>query len=240
MTDLMLLSTSQPPFRSIRGRGRAKVARIQSERAFLKEAKRSEMEGSGLAGDSADSWNEVVAISATMEQMFKEGARSDAARLRAIVERRREIAAEVATRKAAAERQLDRASLLLVSFAAFWLLAACGRLVLMRVADMKANLREWEEKDGAARARGEQLRVRLQELEAKRREMNVELERFKENEESSKKALDKLADQYEEVRLELVQYTVQHQNEVPAAKYVVQHRGGLCGSDMKMAATGTR
>lgn len=86
--------------------------------------------------------------------------------------------------------------------------------------DLLTNLREWEEKESATKARAEQLQMRLQELEAVKREMNVQLERFRLDEQSSKQSLDQLLDKYEEARQKLVEYTLEHQNEVPAAKYV--------------------
>jgi predicted nuclease with TOPRIM domain len=90
----------------------------------------------------------------------------------------------------------------------------------LHAVDLLSNLREWEEKESATKAREEQLLMRLQELEAVKREMNVQLERFRLDEQSSKQSLEQLLDKYEDARQKLVEYTMAHQNEVPAAKSV--------------------
>jgi len=48
--------------------------------------------------------------------------------------------------------------------------------------DLRANLSEWQEKERAAKERNEQLHKRLQELETIKRDMAVQLDRFRLNE----------------------------------------------------------
>lgn len=90
---------------------------------------------------------------------------------------------------------------------------------MLRCIDLLTNLQEWEERESATKARDEQLQMQLQELETAKREMNMLLERFRLDEHSSKQSLDRLMDKYEEARQQLVQFTIEHQNDVPLAKY---------------------
>lgn len=129
---------------------------------------------------------------------------------------------------------------------------------------MLANLSEWEEHEAAARARHEQVQMKIQELEALKRDMGAQLERLRVGEQyppfrliasgrlrmsvymwvgenevvgclnyrcvavlgalwttstSAKESLATLLNKYEETRLQVAQYTLQHQNDIPFAKY---------------------
>ncbi|KAG3099400.1 hypothetical protein PI124_g10350 [Phytophthora idaei] len=160
-----------------------------------------------MAGRSAGgkSWAEVQEICGKMEGMFHDDALKDAARLRALVQKRKDIASTLQSRQSAAQRQL---------------------------AHLRANLSEWEEKGQMAKQRNEQLHKKLHELEAIKRDMAVQLDRFLVGQFSltcfvlrrvgdhttSKESLDVLLDKYEEARQELLQYNAEHQNDIPAAK----------------------
>ncbi|KAG2825322.1 hypothetical protein JG687_00009553 [Phytophthora cactorum] len=160
-----------------------------------------------MAGRSAGgkSWAEVQEICGKMEGMFHDDALKDAARLRALVQKRKDIASTLQSRQSAAQRQL---------------------------AHLRANLSEWEEKEQMAKQRNEQLHKKLHELEAIKRDMAVQLDRFLVGQFSltcfvlrrvgdhttSKESLDVLLDKYEEARQELLQYNAEHQNDIPAAK----------------------
>lgn len=85
-------------------------------------------------------------------------------------------------------------------------------------ADLLSNLREWEQHEAATKTRHEQMLMKLQELDTIKREMSVQLERLRVDEQSSKDSLDQLLDKYEDTRLEIAQYTMQHQNDIPFAK----------------------
>ncbi|KAG2777475.1 hypothetical protein Pcac1_g12094 [Phytophthora cactorum] len=173
-----------------------------------------------MAGRSAGgkSWAEVQEICGKMEGMFHDDALKDAARLRALVQKRKDIASTLQSRQSAAQRQL---------------------------AHLRANLSEWEEKEQMAKQRNEQLHKKLHELEAIKRDMAVQLDRFLVvaayfnvdrckvvgqfsltcfvlrrvgDHTTSKESLDVLLDKYEEARQELLQYNAEHQNDIPAAK----------------------
>ncbi|KAG7384784.1 hypothetical protein PHYPSEUDO_002237 [Phytophthora pseudosyringae] len=185
------------------------------------------MEGRRVSvGGNELSWAEVQEICGQLEGMFHEDALKDAARLRALVQKRKDIASTLQTRQSRAQRQL---------------------------AHLRANLREWEEKEQAATQRNEQLHKKLQELDAIKRDMAVQLDRFRLNEQypphpillhcefsltvlffcrccfcclrrrvgdctTSKESLDVLLDKYEDARQELLQYNAAHQNDIPVAK----------------------
>ncbi|KAF1783126.1 hypothetical protein GQ600_3511 [Phytophthora cactorum] len=156
-----------------------------------------------MAGRSAGgkSWAEVQEICGKMEGMFHDDALKDAARLRALVQKRKDIASTLQSRQSAAQRQL---------------------------AHLRANLSEWEEKEQMAKQRNEQLHKKLHELEAIKRDMAVQLDRFLVGQFSltcfvlrrvgdhttSKESLDVLLDKYEEARQELLQYNAEHQNDI--------------------------
>uniref|UniRef100_H3HC33 Kinetochore protein Spc24 n=1 Tax=Phytophthora ramorum TaxID=164328 RepID=H3HC33_PHYRM len=154
------------------------------------------------AGGDELSWPEVQDICGQLEGMFHDDAPKDALRLRALVQQRKDIANTLQSRQSSAQKQL---------------------------AHLRANLSEWEEKDQTAKERNDQLRKRLQELDAIKRDMTVQLDRFRLNEQypppprfllftTSKASLDVLLDKYEEKRQELVQYNAAHQNDIPLAK----------------------
>ncbi|KAL4141189.1 hypothetical protein PRNP1_014311 [Phytophthora ramorum] len=143
------------------------------------------------AGGDELSWHEVQDICGQLEGMFHDDAPKDAQRLRALVQQRKEIANTLQSRQSSAQKQL---------------------------AHLRANLSEWEEKEQTAKQRNDQLRKRLQELDAIKRDMTVQLDRFRLNEQTSKASLDVLLDKYEEKRQELVQYNAAHQNDIPLAK----------------------
>ncbi|KAF4317886.1 hypothetical protein BBO99_00006486 [Phytophthora kernoviae] len=129
------------------------------------------------AGGEQLSWSEVQEICGQMESMFHEDALKDAQRLRALVQKRKDIADTFQNRQSTAQKQL---------------------------AHLRANLREWEEQETAAKLRNEQVYKRLQELETIKRDMA--------------ESLDALLIKYEEARQELVQYNTAHQNDIPLAK----------------------
>ncbi|KUF88321.1 hypothetical protein AM588_10002287 [Phytophthora nicotianae] len=99
-----------------------------------------------MAEQNADgkSWAEVQEICSKVEEMFHNDALKDAARLRALVQKRKDIANTLQSRQSTAQRQL---------------------------AHLRANLSEWEEKEKMAKQRNEQLNKKLQELEAIKRDM---------------------------------------------------------------------
>ncbi|KAE8894994.1 hypothetical protein PF001_g14500 [Phytophthora fragariae] len=101
------------------------------------------MEGRVNVGNEL-SWPEVQEICGQLEGMFHEDAPKDAQRLRALVQKRKDIASTFLNRQSTAQRQL---------------------------AHLRANLSEWEEKEQAAKERNEQLHKRLQELDAIKRDM---------------------------------------------------------------------
>ncbi|KAG7385106.1 hypothetical protein PHYBOEH_009179 [Phytophthora boehmeriae] len=101
------------------------------------------------------SWPEVQEICGQMESMFHQDALKDAQRLRALVQKRKDIADTFQNRQSTAQKQL---------------------------AHLRANLREWEEQDAAAKQRNEQVHKKLQELETIKRDMVVQLESFRLNE----------------------------------------------------------
>ncbi|ETM02237.1 hypothetical protein, variant 2 [Phytophthora nicotianae] len=146
-----------------------------------------------MAEQNADgkSWAEVQEICSKVEEMFHNDALKDAARLRALVQKRKDIANTLQSRQSTAQRQL---------------------------AHLRANLSEWEEKEKMAKQRNEQLNKKLQELEAIKRDMTVQLDRFRLNEQTSKESLEVLLDKYEVARQELLQYNAEHQSEIPVAK----------------------
>ncbi|ETN25033.1 hypothetical protein, variant 1 [Phytophthora nicotianae INRA-310] len=146
-----------------------------------------------MAEQNADGkpWAEVQEICSKVEEMFHNDALKDAARLRALVQKRKDIANTLQSRQSTAQRQL---------------------------AHLRANLSEWEEKEKMAKQRNEQLNKKLQELEAIKRDMTVQLDRFRLNEQTSKESLEVLLDKYEVARQELLQYNAEHQSEIPVAK----------------------
>ncbi|KAE9100891.1 hypothetical protein PF005_g14394 [Phytophthora fragariae] len=106
------------------------------------------MEGRVNVGNEL-SWPEVQEICGQLEGMFHEDAPKDAQRLRALVQKRKDIASTFLNRQSTAQRQL---------------------------AHLRANLSEWEEKEQAAKERNEQLHKRLQELDAIKRDMTESLD----------------------------------------------------------------
>ncbi|KAL7692361.1 hypothetical protein Plhal304r1_c007g0030301 [Plasmopara halstedii] len=158
------------------------------------------------AGDEL-SWAEVQGICSQLEGILHDDALKDAARLRGLAQKRKDIASTFQERQSSAQRQL---------------------------AHLRANLSEWKEKEQMAKQRNEELYKKLRELDAIKRDMAVQLDRFRLNEqyplsvftlhfcllifEISKESLDMLLDKYEEARQEFMQYNTEHQNDIPAAK----------------------
>lgn len=66
----------------------------------------------GVGGDSASlSWQDVQQICGEMEKMFQADAAKDAGRLRALIDKRKAIAAAAQARQATSSRQLQRKAL---------------------------------------------------------------------------------------------------------------------------------
>ncbi|CAH0479051.1 unnamed protein product [Peronospora belbahrii] len=159
------------------------------------------------------SWQEVQEICGQLEGMFHEDAPKDAQRLRALIQKRKEIANAFYNRQSSAQKLL---------------------------AHLRENLNEWEEKEQKAQERNEQLHKRLQELDAFKRDMVVQLDRFRLNEQTSRESLDMLLNKYEEARQELLQFNAAHQNDVPEAKNQMSLFASVTGirwdfSDSKVA-----
>ncbi|KAI9905679.1 hypothetical protein PsorP6_014189 [Peronosclerospora sorghi] len=108
-----------------------------------------------VGGGKDLSWSEVQEICGQLESMFHNDAVKDAQRLRVLVKKRNDIASTFEIRHRSAQKQL---------------------------AHLRANLNEWEEKEQAAKERYEQLRKHLEELEGIKRDMTVQLDRFRLNE----------------------------------------------------------
>lgn len=124
--------------------------------------------------------------------------------------------------------------------------------------DLLTNLKEWEEHDAAIKRRHAEMQTKVQELEALKREMRAQLERLRVDEQyplsrsialhvcmsivhlsircldslvsrtSSKASLESLLEKYEETRLHVAQYALQHEHDIPFAKCV--HRQPLAFS----------
>ncbi|RLN48519.1 hypothetical protein BBJ28_00016421 [Nothophytophthora sp. Chile5] len=114
----------------------------------------------GGGGESL-SWTEVQEICGEMEKMFHQDALKDAQRLRTVIQKRKEITATYQNKQSGAQKQLTR----------MWLLLEGSYLL--------ANLHEWEEQEAADKARNEQIHKQLQELDAIKRDMAVQLDRFR-------------------------------------------------------------
>lgn len=116
------------------------------------ERKRASVIGSAF---NEPTWAEVQEICGQLEGLFHNDALKDAARLRTLVQKRKDIASTFHSHQSSAQRQL---------------------------AHLRANLNEWEEKELMAKQRNEQLSKKLQELDAIKRNMSVQLDRFRLNE----------------------------------------------------------
>ncbi|CAI5747512.1 unnamed protein product [Peronospora destructor] len=181
------------------------------------------------------SWQEVQEICGQLEGMFHDDAPKDAQRLRVLIQKRKDIAHTFYNRQSSAQKSL---------------------------AHLRANLKEWEEKEKTAKERNEQLQNRLQELDAIKRDMALQLDRFRLNEQYPFHrifllgflcfvklavvgiidcgSLDVLLDKYEEARQELLQFNATHQNDIPAAKNRMSLFASVTGirwdfSDLKVA-----
>lgn len=82
------------------------------------------------------------------------------------------------------------------------------------------NASDWEKQTAATKARQLQLTERLHELEVLKREMVVQLERLRADEQSSKENLDHLLEKYETTIAEISRYDQEHVHDVDRAKYV--------------------
>uniref|UniRef100_A0AAV1V7G1 Kinetochore protein Spc24 n=1 Tax=Peronospora matthiolae TaxID=2874970 RepID=A0AAV1V7G1_9STRA len=179
------------------------------------------------------SWPEVQEICGQLEGMFHDDALKDAQRLRVLIQNRKDIASAFHTRQRSAQKLL---------------------------AHLHANLREWEEKEQMAKKRNEQLHERLQQLDTIKRDVAVQLDRFRLNEQypfhrselmvsyscilhrfcSGLESLDMLMSRYDETKQELLQYHADHQNDIPVAKNQMSLYASVTGirwdfSDMQMA-----
>ncbi|CAI5727206.1 unnamed protein product [Peronospora effusa] len=160
------------------------------------------------------SWQEVQEICGQLEGMFHNDAPKDAHRLRVLIQKRKDIANTFYTRQSSTQKLL---------------------------AHLRANLNEWEEKEQAAKERNEQLHKRLQELDAIKRDMTLQLDRFRLNEQyPCHWSLDVLLEKYEEARQELLQFNAAHQNDIPVAKNQMSLYASVTGirwdfSDSKVA-----
>ncbi|TYZ59883.1 hypothetical protein PybrP1_009196 [[Pythium] brassicae (nom. inval.)] len=166
---------------------------------------------------SALSWAEVREICGEMEKIYRRDAQKDAQRLRALLQKRKQISAAVESKQSESAKQLQH---------------------------LLANLKEWEEHEAAARARHEQVQMKIQELESLKRDIGAQLERLREDEQyppsrsrvwgrlrstSSKETLAKLLDKYEETRVQVAQHALQHQNDIPFAKHQMSLYASVTG-----------
>ncbi|CAI5730118.1 unnamed protein product [Hyaloperonospora brassicae] len=135
------------------------------------------------------SWPEVQEICSQLEGMFHDDALKDAQRLRALLQHRKDIASAFHDRQRSAQKLL---------------------------AHLRANLSEWEQKEEVAKKRNEQLHERLLQLDTTKREVTVQLDRFRLNEQYPFHRTECIL--YEEAKQELLQYYADHQNDIPVAK----------------------
>ncbi|DAZ96472.1 TPA: hypothetical protein N0F65_008339 [Lagenidium giganteum] len=167
------------------------------------------------------SWQEVKEICAEMEQLYMQGARKDPAQLRSLIRKRNEITATVQARQAESQTHLQQ---------------------------VLAGVREWEQQEATARARHEQMKVKLQEIENLKREMAVQLERLRIDEQYPfsvqihamlllHESLDELLTKYESTRQEVMQYNMEHQNDVPRAKHQMSLYASVTGIKWDFSGT---
>ncbi|KAF1331740.1 hypothetical protein FI667_g4151, partial [Globisporangium splendens] len=163
--------------------------------------------------ETALSWQEVQDICGEMEKLYRKDAQKDAERLRVLTQKRAEIAATVESKQSESNKQLQRKVQQQT--------AACPYLL--------SNLREWEQHEAATKTRHEQILMKLQELDTLKREMNVQLERLREDKQSAAQSLEQLLDKYEETHLQIAQYSVEHQNDIPLAKHQMSLYASVTG-----------
>uniref|UniRef100_K3WLF5 Uncharacterized protein n=1 Tax=Globisporangium ultimum (strain ATCC 200006 / CBS 805.95 / DAOM BR144) TaxID=431595 RepID=K3WLF5_GLOUD len=156
----------------------------------------------GKMAETALSWQEVQDICVEMEKLYRKDAQKDAKRLRALKQKRVEIAVTVESKQTESKKQLQH---------------------------LLSNLREWEQHEAATKTRHEQVLMKLQELDTLKREMNVQLERLREDKQLAEQSLEQLLDKYEEIRLQIAQYSVEHQNDIPLAKHQMSLYASVTG-----------
>uniref|UniRef100_M4BRF0 Kinetochore protein Spc24 n=1 Tax=Hyaloperonospora arabidopsidis (strain Emoy2) TaxID=559515 RepID=M4BRF0_HYAAE len=157
------------------------------------------------------SWSEVQEICGQLEGMFHNDALKDAQRLRALIQNRKDIASAFHNRQRSAQKLL---------------------------AHLRANLSEWEEKEQMAKKRNEQLHERLQQLDTIKRDVAVQLDRFRLNEQYPFHRSELMV--HDETKQELLQYHADHQNDIPVAKNQMSLYASVTGirwdfSDLQMA-----
>ncbi|GAB9473211.1 hypothetical protein Gpo141_00010366 [Globisporangium polare] len=152
------------------------------------------MEGKA-AENNALSWAEVQEICGEMEKLYRKDAQKDAQRLRALTQKRKQIASTAESKQSESKKQLQH---------------------------LLSNLKEWEEHEAATKSRHEQMQMKIQELDALKRDMSVQLERLRDS-------LEKLLDKYEETRLQVAQYNLQHQHDIPFAKHQMSLYASVTG-----------
>jgi DNA gyrase/topoisomerase IV subunit B len=81
-------------------------------------------------------------------------------------------------------------------------------------------VKESEQQKAAARVKEEELRQKIQELSTIKTDITVQLDRLRSDEQSAKFAIEELLNKYETTRMEVMQYHMEHQNDIPLAKYV--------------------
>ncbi|GLD96397.1 hypothetical protein PINS_up005080 [Pythium insidiosum] len=159
------------------------------------------MEGR-LLQENALSWPEVQEICKELEQLYRKDAQKDAARIRALARKRKEISAACQGKKNTAQQQLNQ---------------------------LLGSVRDWQEQSSSAKTRRDALSSKLQELEALKREMVAQLERLRVDEQSSKESLEQLLDTYESTRQEALKFQMEHRNEVDRAKHFMSLYAAVTG-----------
>ncbi|GAB9473210.1 hypothetical protein Gpo141_00010366 [Globisporangium polare] len=176
------------------------------------------MEGKA-AENNALSWAEVQEICGEMEKLYRKDAQKDAQRLRALTQKRKQIASTAESKQSESKKQLQH---------------------------LLSNLKEWEEHEAATKSRHEQMQMKIQELDALKRDMSVQLERLRVDEQypfdyrsyscmlcvcsyATVDSLEKLLDKYEETRLQVAQYNLQHQHDIPFAKHQMSLYASVTG-----------
>ncbi|KAJ0402122.1 hypothetical protein ATCC90586_002664 [Pythium insidiosum] len=155
-----------------------------------------------LLQENALSWPEVQEICKELEHLYRKDAQKDAARVRALARKRKEISAACQEKKSTAQQQLNQ---------------------------LLGNVRDWEQQSSTAKARRDELAKKLQELEALKREMVAQLERVRVDEQSSKESLERLLDTYETARQEALKFQLEHRNEIDRAKHFMSLYAAVTG-----------
>ncbi len=89
----------------------------------------------------------------------------------------------------------------------------------MDIVELLSSVKQWEQETSTIRIKAHELAQKQQALEILKRELISQIDRHRVDEQSSKELYEKLMEDYESVRQQVIQYEVTHRPNIDRAKY---------------------